>query len=64
MPNNNHARRKKDSARLVWDSKPRPVSKPKDIESHIVEVVISHHPFRQSLLAHRTVKLRRAMIDD
>jgi len=32
--------RKKDSARLVWDSKPRRAPNPRDIEFQTAEVVI------------------------
>ena len=38
MNNGNH--RKKDSAKIVWDSKPRRASNPKDIEFQTAEVVI------------------------
>ncbi len=38
MANNQH--RKKDSARLVWDTKPRRAPNPKDIEFQTAEVVI------------------------
>jgi adenine-specific DNA-methyltransferase len=37
---NNNRTRKKDSARLVWDSKPRRAPNPKDIEFQTAEVVI------------------------
>jgi len=37
---NNERRRKKDSARLVWDTKPRRAPNPKDIEFQTAEVVI------------------------
>jgi len=37
---NNITRRKKDSARLVWDTKPRRAPNPKDIEFQTAEVVI------------------------
>jgi adenine-specific DNA-methyltransferase len=41
MANNGNARtRKKDSARLVWDTKPRRAPNPKDIEFQTAEVVI------------------------
>jgi hypothetical protein len=40
MPNNNIKPRKKDSARLVWDTKPRRAPNPKDIEFQTAEVVI------------------------
>ena len=37
---NNERARKKDSARLVWDTKPRRAPNPKDIEFQTAEVVI------------------------
>ena len=37
---NNSMHRKKDSAKIVWDSKPRRASNPKDIEFQTAEVVI------------------------
>lgn len=37
---NSNQRRKKDSARLVWDTKPRRAPNPKDIEFQTAEVVI------------------------
>jgi len=41
MSNNNQIkRRKKDSARLIWDSKPRRAPNPKDIEFQTAEIVI------------------------
>jgi len=40
MANNNNKSRKKDSARLVWDTKPRRAANPKDIEFQTAEVVI------------------------
>jgi adenine-specific DNA-methyltransferase len=40
MPNNDIKLRKKDSARLVWDTKPRRAPNPKDIEFQTAEVVI------------------------
>jgi len=39
-PNNNRKPRKKDSARLVWDTKPRRAPNPKDIEFQTAEVVL------------------------
>ena len=38
--NNNGNNRKKDSAKIVWDSKPRRAPNPKDIEFQTAEVVI------------------------
>ena len=38
MPNNQ--RRKKDSARLTWSSKPRRAPNPKDIDFQTAEMVI------------------------
>src|SRR3989338_1507697 len=40
LMNNNGMHRKKDSARIVWDSKPRRAPNPKDIEFQTAEVVI------------------------
>lgn len=40
MPDNGKAKRKKDSARLVWDTKPRRAPNPKDIEFQTAELVI------------------------
>jgi DNA modification methylase len=40
MANNKNRHRKKDSARLVWDTKPRRAPNPKDIEFQTAEVVI------------------------
>jgi len=40
MANNNGKLRKKDSARLVWDTKPRRAPNPKDIEFQTAEVVL------------------------
>jgi len=41
--------RKKDSARLVWDSKPRRAPNPKDIEFQTAEVVIPNPAHREQL---------------
>jgi DNA modification methylase len=40
MGNGNNTHRKRDSARLVWDTKPRRAPNPKDIEFQTAEVVI------------------------
>jgi hypothetical protein len=40
MANTNGKPRKKDSARLIWDTKPRRAPNPKDIEFQTAEVVI------------------------
>ena len=40
MANNNIKPRKKDSAKLVWDTKPRRAPNPKDIEFQTAEVVL------------------------
>jgi hypothetical protein len=40
MADTNDRRRKKDSARLVWDTKPRRAPNPRDIEFQTAEVVI------------------------
>lgn len=47
MPNENI--RKKDSARLAWDSKPRRAPNPKDIEFQTAEVVIPNPAHREQL---------------
>jgi len=41
--------RKKDSVRLVWDSKPRRAPNPKDIEFQTAEVVIPNPAHREQL---------------
>lgn len=41
--------RKKDSARLIWDSKPRRAANPKDIEFQTVEVVIPNPQYADEL---------------
>lgn len=41
--------RKKDSARLAWDSKPRRAPNPKDIEFQTAEVVIPNPAHREQL---------------
>src|SRR5271169_1806997 len=38
--NNQVSRRKKDSARLVWDTKPRRAPNPRDIEFQTAEIVV------------------------
>lgn len=40
ISNSSNRPRKKDSARLIWDSKPRRAPNPKDIEFQTAEVVI------------------------
>ncbi len=56
--------RKKDSARLVWDSKPRRAPNPKDIEFQTAEVVIPNPAHREQLpLSFRDGKLGEAEID-
>jgi len=47
MANNQH--RKKDSARLVWDTKPRRAPNPKDIEFQTAEVVIPNPQYKGEL---------------
>lgn len=37
---NNIQRRKKDSAKLIWDSKPKRAPNPKDIEFQTAEIII------------------------
>lgn len=63
MPNNNHSRRKKDSARLIWDSKPRRAPNPKDIEFQTAEVVIPNPHRDQTTLSYFTEDLTRPEID-
>ena len=36
----NERRRKKDSAKLIWDTKPKRAPNPKDIEFQTAEIVI------------------------
>ncbi|HLE87180.1 MAG TPA: site-specific DNA-methyltransferase [Candidatus Brocadiaceae bacterium] len=46
----NHEKvRKKDSARLVWDSKPRRAPNPKDIEFQTAEIVIPNPQYKDKL---------------
>jgi len=45
----NNQKRKKDSARLMWDSKPRRAPNPKDIEFQTAEVVIPNPAHREQL---------------
>ena len=49
MPNNNHTRRKKDSARLIWDSKPRRAPNPKDIEFQTALSYFTEDPTRPEI---------------
>lgn len=49
MGNGNNGHRKKDSARLVWDTKPRRAPNPKDIEFQTAEVVIPNPQYKDSL---------------
>ncbi|MFH1562556.1 MAG: site-specific DNA-methyltransferase [Nitrospirota bacterium] len=49
MGNGNNTHRKKDSARLVWDSKPRRAPNPKDIEFQTAEVVIPNPQYADQL---------------
>ena len=46
---NNGKGRKKDSARLVWDSKPRRAPNPKDIEFQTAEIVIPNPQYKDKL---------------
>ena len=56
--------RKKDSARLVWDSKPRRAPNPKDIEFQTAEVVIPNPAHREQLpLSFRDGLIGEAEID-
>ncbi len=64
MPNNNQIkRRKKDSARLVWDSKPRRAPNPKDIEFQTAEIVIPNPHRDQATLSMFMQDLTRQEID-
>jgi len=61
---NNEKVRKKDSARLMWDSKPRRAPNPKDIEFQTAEVVIPNPAHRDELpLSFRDGMLGEAEID-
>jgi DNA modification methylase len=63
MPNNNYYR-KKDSAKLVWDTKPRRAPNPKDIEFQTAEVVIPNPKEAGTLpLSFRDQLLGEAEID-
>lgn len=56
--------RKKDSARLAWDSKPRRAPNPKDIEFQTAEVVIPNPAHREQLpLSFRDGLIGEAEID-
>ena len=61
MPNNTQ-RRKKDSARLTWSSKPRRAPNPKDIDFQTAEMVISN-PQRDQLTIAQFRKLAEYEID-
>ena len=61
MPNNNQ-RRKKDSARLTWSSKPRRAPNPKDIDFQTAEIVIPN-PQRDQLTIAQFRKLAEVEID-
>ena len=61
MPNNTQ-RRKKDSARLTWSSKPRRAPNPKDIEFQTAEIVIPN-PHRYQLTIAQFRKLAEVEID-
>ena len=64
MPNNTatQARRKKDSARLTWSSKPRRAPNPKDIDFQTAEMVIPN-PQRDQLTIAQFRKLAEYEID-
>lgn len=49
MANSNNIHRKKDSARLYWDTKPRRAPNPKDIEFQTAEVVIPNPQYAGQL---------------
>jgi adenine-specific DNA-methyltransferase len=55
--------RRKDSARLVWDSKPRRGANPKDIDFQTAELVIPNPAGEQSLLSSFAPLLERGEID-
>ena len=46
---NNGKVRKKDSARLVWDTKPRRAPNPKDIEFQTAEIVLPNPQYKDNL---------------
>lgn len=64
---NSNQRRKKDSARLVWDTKPRRSPNPKDIEFQTAEVVIPNPQtagelplsFRDGLIGEKEIDKQR-----
>ena len=56
-------KRKKDSARLRWDSKPKRAPNPKDIEFQTAEVVIPNPSVDQSRLSLFLTDLSKATID-
>src|SRR4030042_1447168 len=60
----NHAeRRKKDSARLVWDTKPKRAPIPKDIEFQTAEIVIPNPQRDQARLPSYMENLSKTTID-
>ena len=61
MPNHTQ-RRKKDSARLTWSSKPRRAPNPKDIDFQTAEIVIPN-PQRDQLTIAQFDKLAEVEID-
>jgi len=64
MANDNGKARKKDSARLVWDKKPRRAPNPKDIEFQTAEVVLHNPKVAGELpLSFRNVQLGKTDID-
>jgi len=60
---NNVKKRKKDSARLIWDSKPRRSPNPKDIEFQTAEIVIPNPHRDQSTLSMYMEDLTKYEID-
>ncbi len=56
-------RRKKDSARLVWDTKPRRAPNPKDLEFQTAEIVIPNPSRDQTLLSPFLSELSKTTID-
>ncbi len=56
-------KRKKDSARLIWDSKPKRAPNPKDIEFQTAEVVIPNPAVDQIRLSPFLTDLSKGTID-
>ena len=60
---NHVGRRKKDSARLVWDTKPKRAANPKDIEFQTAEIVIPNPHRDQARLPSFMESLSKTTID-